>query len=227
MSDIDILVPKANLLKANQILREMGFQSHYYPLEFLKPGKINIRVDLHFMLWYFNGKKLLKRVQWKFGGKLGDILILSPEDNFLHLILHSVLQDGWISEAALEDCRRLLHYYKDKWSWEVFLSRAKAEGWSRVTVLFLEEFSRRNRDLVPAWVVSKGDPSLKRRLLDQSKPAYWRMFVAQDHFWKKISLIKEILFPPLSFLKLRYPNCPLWLLPIARPFLLAWKGLKK
>lgn len=212
LSDIDILVPRKKLGEADALFQEIGFDAPENTLEYIKEGAIPIRVDLHAGLWFFDEEKLWSRVRPKSTGSAGSLTVLSPEDQLLHIALHTILQDGMISDTAREDARRLLRYYEKDWSWELFWSQAREEGWSRAADLFLSELEGKETQ-----------PELRSILLNNKGLSYGRMWAAQERWGKKIQILWDVIFPPADFLALRYPRIPAWLRPLARLGMLVWK----
>ncbi len=222
MSDVDILVSPRELRQAILLLQQLGFESPNRTLEFIKKGEILLRIDLHDRLWFFDAKKLWRSVAAKKEGSR--LRILSPEYNLLHILLHTLLQDGFVSETALDDGKGLLQYYRQAWSWERFTALAREEGWSKTAAIYLRELAKQEPGLVPSKILLQDDTFVIR---DRGN-SYSRMIWAQEKFWKRIQLIWFILFPSLGFLKWRYsfvPSFLVWLLPLVRCVDLAWKGM--
>ena len=243
MSDVDILVPPRDLKQAILLLQQLGFESPSRTLEFMKKGEMILRVDLHDRLWFFDAKKLWGSVRPKKAGST--LTVLSPEYHLLHVALHTILQDGCISQTALQDGIALFHYYAREWSWERFIALAREEGWSQTAAIYLRELAKMEPSLIPsADKVCHPEPKAKdlpffgrdpspsaqddTPILRQELHSYSRMILAQEKFLKKVKLLWFILFPSLGFLKWRYPFIPsflVWLLPFVRCIDLAWKGM--
>ncbi len=230
MSDVDILVRPADLKQAITLLQGLGFESVDQTLSFLKKGSLPLRVDLHEQLWFFNQEKVWSEVVLKRSDEA--LPILSPELNLLHIILHALLQDGIISSNSINDGKRILAFYSSQWSWRKFADLVESEGWTRVVALYLNHLNQIETGIVSKailrrWTVSK---RLENQLLNSEvKHGYQRMILVQDHFLGKGVLLWKINFPSFAFLKYRYPQVPnflLFVLPLYRVILLAYKGIK-
>lgn len=225
ISDIDLLIRPGDLERGAAVLKTLGYEP-VGGLDFVKKGALWSRLDLHYTLWYFDEKKLWCQA-W--GKSLGNtrILIPSPFHLFLHAVLHAVLQDGRISETSMEDCRRILSAHSSNWDWKSFRNFCREEGWEKITGDFLLRLNSRFSGVVPQTGVNDFPKSRKfERIVSREKSAYARMWLAQERLGKKIRMLFGVLCPPLGFLKMRYPGCPTWFLPVVRPLLLGAELLR-
>jgi len=221
MSDVDILIRSRDLKQAINFLKGLGFESVGQTLTFIKKGEIPIRVDLHDRLWFFNQKRLWKNVQLKKEGS--NLNVLSPEYNLLHIALHTILQDGIISDTSLKDGVALLQYSSEEWSWRRFVHLAREEGWGQTAGLYLNALHSFEPNVVPPGVLTDLICSfeLEEQLLQKEKAVhgYSRMILGQEKRLKKMKLLWFILFPSIGFLRWRYSHIPsflAWTLPFVR-----------
>lgn len=227
MSDIDVLVHGDDLQRACRAISEAGFVMNPNALVLHKQvGCFSVYVDLHPKLWFFRSEAFWQRSRPK-NSPSSRMRVLSPEDQLLHCILHSVAQDGEIKEQAIEDCNRILA--SSEFRWDVFTAAVIQEGWERPVGLFIEAFAAARPGIIPSTVLKSFFPFNRRS--PASRAPYARILRMQSNPWRRFGLFRDIVFPSSHFLELRYSWIPrplAFLLPAGRPFLLlfSWLGCR-
>jgi hypothetical protein len=219
MIDIDVLVHGKNLPKACRAISEAGYVMNRNALVLHKQvGCFSVYVDVHPKLWFFRSEAFWQRSRPK-NSPLSRMRVLSLEDQLLHCILHSVVQDGEITEQAIEDCNRILE--SSEFRWNVFTATVIQEGWERPVELFIETFEGACPGTIPRIVLKNLCPFNERSTA--SRAPYPRILRMQSNPWRRFGLLREFVFPSSHFLKLRYSWVPrplAFFLPACRPFLL-------
>ncbi len=134
MSDVDLLVTKADLPRVEEKLREMGYSpsqrfwleaecatySHLPP--FTKPGAAGI--EIHWTIgpatnpFKIDVDRLWKRARPAMIAGV-EVLVLSPEDLLLYLCLHASFQHGFtMGLRSLCDISETLRHHRDEMDWE-------------------------------------------------------------------------------------------------------------
>ncbi|HXZ44073.1 MAG TPA: nucleotidyltransferase family protein [archaeon] len=223
IADIDLLLRAEDLEEASAVLGGCGYVPCSNAMVLTKSvGRIRVDVDLHADLWFFGSDKLWRRSRYI--GHFVRIRIPCPEDVVLHCILHSVIQDGKVSQTALADCRAILEMEEGGFSWDTFAATVAEEGWEKPVALFLERLEARYPGLVPETRLRALACSPVR--FGQSPSFRWpylRMFSMQSRWRRRTQLVLNLLFPHRLFLQRRYSWTPrklAFLLPVLRPFLL-------
>lgn len=219
MVDIDVLVHGNDLQRACGAILEAGFFMNPNALVLNKQvGCFSVYVDLHPKLWFFCSEAFWERSRPK-NSPFSRMRVLSPEDQLLHCILHSVAQDGEIKEQAIEDCNRILE--SSEFRWNVFTAAVIQEGWERPVELFILAFEAASPGIIPSPVLK--DLSLFNERSPDSRVSYTRILRMQSNPWRRFGLLRDFVFPSSHFLKLRYSWIPrplVFFLPACRPFLL-------
>ena len=219
MSDIDVLVHGDDLQRACRALSEAGFVMNPNALVLHKQvGCFSVYVDLHPNLWFFSSEAFWQRSRLK-SSPSSCMRVLSPEDQFLHCILHSVAQDGEIKEQAIEDCKRILA--SSEFRWKIFTATVIQEGWECPVGLFIQAFEDSSPGIIQSPVLKNLSGFDTRS--PTSRVPYARILRLQSKPWRRVGLLRDIVFPSSHFLKLRYSWIPrplAFLLPVCRPFVL-------
>ncbi len=143
MSDIDILVGKTDLGKADEELRKIGYRRsecqievvcarhHHLPI-FCKEGATPIELHWHIEkfinLFTIDLEELWKRARATTIAE-NEVLVLSPEDLLLHLCVHAAFNHLFqMMLRALYDIAEVIHYYQDQITWEVVCFRTQQWG---------------------------------------------------------------------------------------------------
>lgn len=141
-ADLDVLVQPADLPRAREVLRAIGFTQLAVPRykalvhEFHDPawgrgaGADHVRLELHWALWADSERRLGTHGLWdrSVPGTLLDhpIRMLSIEDMLLHLAIHrtrSALRLRWLVDVA-----ELLRRHAATLDWDAYLERAGLAG---------------------------------------------------------------------------------------------------
>ena len=219
MIDIDVLVHGKDLPKACRAISEAGFVMNPNALVLYKQvGCFSVYVDVHPKLWFFRNGAFWERSRPK-NSPFSRMRVLSPEDQLLHCILHSIVQDGEIKEQAIEDCNHILA--SNEFSWNIFSAAVIQEGWEHPVELFLQALKTAYPGSVPSAVLKSLSPLNERSPAPRSP--YPRMLRMQSNPWRRFGLLRDMVFPSSHFLKLRYSWVPrplAFFLPACRPFLL-------
>jgi len=179
MSDVDILIRKADLLKAEEKLLEIGYSSsrvddievacakcqHIPPLT--KPDAVPIEIhwtiELPTSPFTIDVDGLWKRAQpAKIGGV--EVLVLSPEDLLLHLCLHSAYHHFF--EQGLRplcDILETIRHYQNEIDWTQVEHRASQ--WNAKNFVYLT--LRLAREILAAEVPDELLNALKPKKFDE------------------------------------------------------------
>jgi hypothetical protein len=154
MGDIDILVRKSDLLKAEKTLLNLGYSStrqddietvcsehhHLPPLvqQELHPIEIHWNISHSTFSFAIDIEKLWHRSRpASIAG--ADTLTLSPEDLLLHLCLHTSVQHVYLNGLrALCDIQETIRHYQDELDWDTVQNRAREWGAGNAVYLTLD-----------------------------------------------------------------------------------------
>lgn len=153
MSDFDLLVKEADLLKANDLLVELGYRvsrnadtealiAKYYHLPpLIKAGKIPVGIELHWKLerpsarFEIDTEKLWRRAQPVAFGE-ARASALCPEDLLLHLCIHASYHHQFrFGLRSLCDIAEIIRHYHSRLDWEQL--RKRAEEWGVTKCVYL------------------------------------------------------------------------------------------
>jgi hypothetical protein len=154
MGDLDILVPKAKLAEAIQIVKTLGYVDMLpdaspglkdllnHEICFQKKGASSITLELHHSLvadksftyavsvdWFWEHTELLGAFSQK---RFESLRMLTPTAQVLYGTAHAMLQHGG-KNAPLRwyyDLDQLTRFYADRMDWNLLLSQAKTFEWS-------------------------------------------------------------------------------------------------
>lgn len=221
MVDIDILIPKADLAKAAEVMIDMGYQptetfsneleiteAHHLP-PFIKPNvavvEIHWSITSPYYYYHIEPTELWDRaVPASIGGK--DMLGLSPEDLMLHLCFHTSYQHNFsFGLRPFCDIAETIRFYENEINWAVLQQRAVERGWKKGVYLAL----RLAKEMVGASVPEEVLHSLKPKQFNETLFAMARRQIFTD------SELANSLSPNLARL---WGNKPLW-----EKFILFWK----
>lgn len=141
IGDIDLLVKKADLAKAEQILLDMGYgpterpsikeqcANKHHLLLFTKKGAFPI--EIHWALT--NPTRPLKitfdEALWQHASPFTvtniQVLSLSPEDLLLHLCFHLAYANKFFGIRFLCDIDKTIDFFRDEIDWDLLFSRAR------------------------------------------------------------------------------------------------------
>jgi len=248
MRDLDLLVRKADLARAEAKLLEMGYEPrprpdflachHLHPLA--RPG--GIPVELHWTLesptepiaidldglWQRARPATIAGV---------DVLVLAPEDLLLHLCLHTSFHHQF--ELGLRGCWDILEtlrHHRETVDWAQLQRRARQWGIEKYVYLTL----RLARELLGAAVPASALAVLEPRgfepqlvalaiaeIFHAESPSVSSRFVrmwGSMRFRERVACSMEILFPSIGSLSRQYPASASarWRYPY---YLLRWRDL--
>jgi hypothetical protein len=179
MSDVDILIKKNDLLKAEEKLLEMGYSSsrvddievacakHHHLPPLVKPG--SAPVEIHWTIgqltspFIIDVEGLWERARPTTIASV-EVLALSPEDLLLHLCLHSAYQHFFEHGLrSLCDILETIRYYQDKIDWTQVEHRASQWNAKKPVYLTL----RLAREIFAADVPDELLNALKPKTFDE------------------------------------------------------------
>jgi len=194
MSDVDILVRKTDLLKAEEKLLEMGYSSsrvkeievvcaksqHIPPVT--KPGGLSI--EIHWTIesptspFTIDVDGLWKRAQPAMIAGV-EVLVLSPEDFLLHLCLHSAYHHFFeLGLRSLCDLLETTRYYRNKIDWTQVEHRASQ--WNAKKPVYLTLHLA--KELLAAEVPNKLLNALKPKTFDERL-----MVCVKEHIFARVN----------------------------------------
>ncbi|MDP2941261.1 MAG: nucleotidyltransferase family protein [Candidatus Omnitrophota bacterium] len=152
MADIDVLVKKENLRKAEELLTGLGYTKdleglkeeywlkRQYHFVFSKDALHRpLRVELHWALDYDRDGRVILPCLWErvrpAPTEIGSIAVLSPEDNFFCLALHLRRMGNILGLKNVLDAALILRKYPH-FDWEYLVEEAR-RGAMRASVFFL------------------------------------------------------------------------------------------
>lgn len=150
MSDIDLLVKKEDLLRAEEAVLHLRGEPEQYNRIVLdsschfgyKLPDQGLRVEIHWSLvsanmpFLIDVEGLWKRAQPLSSGQ-NNALALSPEDLLLHLCLHAAKHTFNLQIRMLCDLGEVISNYGDEMNWEILVDRAQLWGACRALYSFL------------------------------------------------------------------------------------------
>lgn len=153
MSDFDLLVKEADLLRANDLLVELGYRvsrnadtealiAKYYHLPpLIKAGKIPVGIELHWKLerpsarFEIDTEELWRRAQPAAFGEVR-ASALCPEDLLLHLCIHASYHHQFrFGLRSLCDVAETIRRCNDRLDWELLCERA--DDWGAAKCVYL------------------------------------------------------------------------------------------
>ncbi|MEN8219789.1 MAG: nucleotidyltransferase family protein [Pseudomonadota bacterium] len=225
--DIDLLVRKTELAKAEKILLEMGYGPTDRPsieaqcarVHHLIPFKKRnaMPIEIHWTIDKLSSPfKLEADELWRRAQPINGInaFALAPEDLLLHLCLHTTYFHSFNPLKFLCDFPKTLQYYQDEIDWELLFHRA--HQWGANKTVFLTLYLVRELLNVPLEQLERFKPddfnpqvvTLAKTLIfngstftTQSFAKFWEAKPFKD---KVIILMKRV-FPPPEFMALTYP----------------------
>lgn len=246
MNDVDILVRKTDLPKAQDRLLEMGYTlpdragrevKHLGP--FSKPHALP--VELHWTLaretdpLTIDIEGLWARANPATIGD-GDAFLLCPEDLFLHQCLHAAYHHGFVlGLQPLCDVAETVGHFEGRLDWQRVRSSARRWRTGRSVHLTLQLARELLGMKLPAEVLDSFDSSgldeeIKAIARDQifshrddssGIGARARQFAKTGRragFMRKAALILRTLFPSPSYMRIKYGTKPLPFCYLLQPF---------
>ncbi len=184
MGDVDLLVKKEDMARAEQILSSLGYSAGYDFLiedekascHHLPPlvGLKKLSVEVHWNIVDFAHFAVLEENEigniWRRARPVviaeAPVFMLSPEDLLLHLCLHLSLQHLFdMRLRGFLDLKKVIECYGDAIDWESLRERAHRWGVDRavcLTLYFAEQWVGLNlpERLKHEWILKRIDPDL-------------------------------------------------------------------
>lgn len=177
MSDFDLLVKEADLLRANALLVELGYRisrnadtealiAKYYHLPpLIKAGKIPVGIELHWKLekpsarFEIDTGGLWRRAQPAAFGE-ARASALCPEDLLLHLCIHASYHHQFrFGLRSLCDVAETIRRCNDRLDWEQLRERAEEWGAARCVYLTLHLAHKLLEANIPDHVLRRLTPT--------------------------------------------------------------------
>jgi hypothetical protein len=236
MNDIDLLVPAQSLRAAMRVMRQCGYglRKATYHLLFKGGPRQQVSVELHWNLdRVASGQKqaFLQGV-WDrslvLDGGLGHGLVMSPEDQLLHLAAHLAFQHpGDLSRLIwFYDIHRLLEYRAEGLQWDALLERARQWQWEGALFYALEGCRQRLGTPLPQGLLQELGRQGTITPKDRQRWLQGWVWEAQAELdWGlRLRLAASLVFPHPEYMRWRYRPRPAWLWPLYYP-LRWWRGL--
>jgi hypothetical protein len=230
MSDVDLMVKREDLGRAQEVLLAAGYPPQREPLLFdmhwgLSMARTELNIDLD-GVW--------ERAEAVEIEGAATVLGLSPEDLLLHVCIHFSLQHLFASAGLrnLLDIREVIGRRGERLSWDTVLSRANAwnvRGGVHLSLLLARNLVGAG---IPAKVIDDLEPSgFDSRTRDWAMEQIFRDADGSDevelspYFWQiwkkgplreKARSFRSLVFPPREFIAQKYPvpagskRTPLW-----------------
>ncbi len=243
MADVDLLVQKRNLSEITKTLFKLGFEiqpqekratvkymneSHFVKrqenLKHVPILIINIHWDLTAPARFKGATKIntQQMVSKARPGKVacGNILVMAPEDQILHVIYHATFQHPFIGLLQLCDVAELIKLKENELDWQVLLKTSRNGRIATATYYLLSSSKKLLGAPIPDWVLTALAPNLlKRSLLDtlvikggflikcptySVASRYLLQILMLDKMINTLSLLWQAVFPPLEWLAVYY-----------------------
>jgi hypothetical protein len=216
IGDIDLLVPKNDLAKAQRMLLDAGYlrpeSSVHIDLHWnidLSIAKLNIHVE---QLWERSRPVTLAGSQvWQ----------LSPEDLLLHLCTHIVFHHMFQCNGlrALCDMKATIQYYRQTMDWAHI--QVIAEAWNIRHAVYIAFLLAKNlvaaqipdetlEDLQPAHVDPHIQAWVKQQIFRENphvvtlSPYFWKLWIPGT-LGEKLSALRSLFLPSGEFISQKYP----------------------
>lgn len=225
MCDIDLLIKKNDLTKAENTIRELGYlpvedggihqewyRQYSIKIDYLKSGRVGHRVEIHWGFERYDNPFPIPYVEfWQRAQKLDfngiPVLVLSYEDMLLHHCIHAVFQHCLaIDLRCWADISRLTRVSLD---WSQLLVSARQYQIDRVLYVALYLAHRFAGAQVPREILVTLRQACSRRLIrwleKQVKPLQlkkncpaletWWRLIFIKKGYRKIRYLRSVLFP--------------------------------
>lgn len=256
--DLDILVRKENLSETSKLLSKLGYQrqERYYSFKFCQQVGVNFNfmkennlpLDLH---WHIIRPPYSKNIRidklWEsavtrnINGQ--KTLVLSPENQLLHLCLHFATH-GYAGLLWLIDISELIHTYHENLDWKSFLKNVKDYKVQGIIERVLGIVRSVFEPPIPEFVLeepgqNKNDTfeGYALRALANPKVPYlkWPIaeFLSLDGIGTKLRYLTGKVFPRRKYMEEIYPDRNLYLAYFLRlrgilkdGFKVLWRALR-
>jgi len=221
MNDIDVLVKEDQLPKIRNHLTSLGFEPalkgffDISPYAYVRKDKFPVFVDLHIKIKYMEYNSI--EDIWKNALPVtisgNNTLILSPEDNIIHLISHLLLLHGHIQEKWLMDIDLVTRHYRDRIDWEYISSHLKNNSIEIPGFYILEKTKANYQSFIPDNLFQelsehRFQKNIYSVILDRKVPISFITYVLPIHvkpgIKKKIMFILCRIFPSKEYMSKRY-----------------------
>ena len=148
MSDLDLLVPRAKLSEAGDVLKELHYLLQEEHLDgrsqiISKSSLLTIEIK-NFPLWGKNVHYLPLEVFWSNAWRKDKegipFLLPSPTDQLYHLLIHESIEHQWVFNyriIAIYEIYLLINLYRDKIDFHILLERARKFNLERLFMFYL------------------------------------------------------------------------------------------
>lgn len=234
MRDIDLLVRKRDLARAEATLFAMGYTrhpekdgdfsscEHLHPL--VRPG--GVPIEIHWTIVSptepieIDLEQLWERAHSvRIAGV--DVKVLSPEDLLLHVCVHAAFQHQFeLGLRACWDIRRITHCFDGRIDWQQLRLRARKWGVEKYVYLTLRVAAELVQAIIPSSVLIELEPvgfepgliALAKKEVLMSRAAAVSVSPRFAEIWgtgklgKKAGVLMEAMFPSRRALRRMYPT---------------------
>lgn len=243
MADVDLLVQKSNMPEVLKTLFKLGFKrllqekevtlENRNEVDLVKRQKnakhfpgliISIHRDLNAPIRFegttkIDAQQMMSRAR---PAKIAysNILVMTPEDQILHVIYHATFQHPFIGLLQLCDVAELIKLKENELDWKSLVKRAKNGRIATTTYYFLSSSKKLLEAPIPNWVLQALAPNLlKRGLLNillvntgflvkcpthSVASRYLLQILMLDKTIDTVFLLWKAAFPPLEWLAAYY-----------------------
>jgi hypothetical protein len=253
-NDIDIMVRKEDLQKAKNTAIDAGYALDKIPEAIYEKFGYNLHyikkttLEIHWNITRRTGSERYTKIEieelWKnvISSKVldFDILVLSPEDQLLHLCIH-LAGHRYNRVIWFCDISEIIEHYNV--NWELVLKNAKkyrAQAYLYYGLYFtsklldadvpanvLQKLKPNNFDKKLFFSINKNIISGKKNILSQITPLFKLLLI--DSYLDRLRYIGEYFFPPIDMLEERYDvsGFRIYLYRMAYPIYLVIKNFKR
>lgn len=247
LRDLDLLVPRGEVVRAETKLKELGYSEHRVEPQpgaaleyesqmlFFKTAPLLSQIEIHWNLIDspFYQHKLSTDWFWQTAVpfSLGNVnaLMLGPEAQILHLCAHLLLHHGGDDLLWLNDIAETLPTYQDHLNWDTLLQRAEEFGLVAPTRTILFQVASEWRTPIPAKILDRlSKLSVAKKEIDvmrwmtastrTSAQRLWADVMTIPGWQQKMIFVWVHLFPSKDYMQRRYSITDSWLLPFYYPY---------
>jgi len=245
MADVDLLVEKRNLPEVMKAFSKLGFEilpqekeitlkymnelhlvKHQENIKHLPSLIVNIHWDLTAPIRFrgatkTNTRQMIERAQpTKIANS--NVLVMTPEDQILHVIYHATFQHPFIGLLQLCDVAELIKLEENELNWQSLVKRARNGRIATATHCLLTSAETLLGAPIPDWALRSLAPNLlKRGLLNTVfgktnflaecptrpvAPRYLLQTLMLDKTVDTLSLLWKAAFPPPKWLAAYYDS---------------------
>lgn len=208
--EIDLLVPGTHFKRLRKLLNQFGFAEvpawghapHHFFITYHKASDCWLKLDIVTRVAYGNpihnlhtplGDNCLQHRR-----KLGPVYVPAPEDEFITLLLHCVLDKGYVAQHRGERLKELSHQIGDEAYISMLIRRYWDPGsnWPLLSALVN----------TGAWDALLSQRKAVARRLAQRAPLATRLQFVRDRVLRKLQRGVGYLFPPTPSVALLAPD---------------------